>query len=101
MDRAILAAIIEKFDGGPVGIETLAAAVGEERDTIEDVYEPYLLQEGFIARTPRGRVATRAPTAPRPHPPRHAALKSDRRRAARRVRPFKIMASTRSYPVEG
>ena len=58
MDRAILAAIIDKFDGGPVGVESLAAAVGEESDTIGDVYEPYLLQEGFIARTARGRVAT-------------------------------------------
>jgi holliday junction DNA helicase RuvB len=58
MDRSILAAIIDKFDGGPVGVETLAAAVGEEADTIGDVYEPYLLQEGFIARTARGRVAT-------------------------------------------
>src|SRR5689334_4941831 len=58
MDRAILSAIINKFDGGPVGIETLAAAVGEEADTIGEVYEPYLLQEGFIARTARGRIAT-------------------------------------------
>jgi Holliday junction DNA helicase RuvB len=58
MDRAILAAIIEKFDGGPVGVESLAAAVGEEPDTIGEVYEPYLLQEGFIARTARGRIAT-------------------------------------------
>ena len=58
MDRAILSAIIDKFDGGPVGVETLAAAVGEEADTIGDVYEPYLMQEGFIARTARGRVAT-------------------------------------------
>jgi Holliday junction DNA helicase RuvB len=58
MDRAILVAIIEKFDGGPVGVESLAAAVGEEPDTIGEVYEPYLLQEGFIARTARGRVAT-------------------------------------------
>jgi Holliday junction DNA helicase RuvB len=58
MDRAILAAIIDKFDGGPVGVESLAAAVGEERDTIEEVYEPYLMQEGFIARTQRGRIAT-------------------------------------------
>jgi Holliday junction DNA helicase RuvB len=58
MDRAILAAIIDKFDGGPVGVESLAAAVGEETDTIGEVYEPYLLQEGFIARTSRGRVAT-------------------------------------------
>jgi len=59
MDRKILSAIIEKFDGGPVGIETIAAAVAEPRDTIEDVYEPYLLQCGFLQRTPRGRVATR------------------------------------------
>ncbi len=58
MDRALLAAIIDKFEGGPVGVESLAAAVGEEPDTIEEVYEPYLLQEGFIARTSRGRVAT-------------------------------------------
>jgi holliday junction DNA helicase RuvB len=58
MDRAILLAIIEKFDGGPVGVESLSAAVGEEADTIEEVYEPYLLQEGFLARTSRGRVAT-------------------------------------------
>jgi holliday junction DNA helicase RuvB len=58
MDRAILAAIIDMFDGGPVGVESLAAAVGEEPDTIGEVYEPYLLQGGFIARTARGRVAT-------------------------------------------
>ena len=59
MDRRLLLMLIEKFDGGPVGIETMSSALGEERDTIEDVYEPYLLQEGFIQRTPRGRVATR------------------------------------------
>lgn len=58
MDRKILLTIIEKFNGGPVGIETLSAAIGEEKDTIEDVYEPFLLQEGFIKRTPRGRVVT-------------------------------------------
>ncbi|HKV53661.1 MAG TPA: Holliday junction branch migration DNA helicase RuvB, partial [Candidatus Binataceae bacterium] len=58
MDRSILGAIIDKFDGGPVGVESLAAAVGEEPDTIGEVYEPYLLQEGFIARTARGRIAT-------------------------------------------
>jgi Holliday junction DNA helicase RuvB len=58
MDRRILLTIIEKFGGGPVGVETLAAAIGEERDTIEDVYEPYLLQNGFINRTRAGRVAT-------------------------------------------
>jgi len=59
MDRRLLFTIIEKFSGGPVGIETLSASLREERDTIEDVYEPYLLQEGFIERTPRGRLATR------------------------------------------
>lgn len=57
-DRAFLTLIIEKFDGGPVGIETVAAALGEDRETLEDVFEPYLLQEGFIARTKRGREAT-------------------------------------------
>ena len=59
MDRRLLLALIEKFDGGPVGVDSLAAAIGEERDTIEDVYEPFLIQQGFIMRTPRGRVATR------------------------------------------
>jgi Holliday junction DNA helicase RuvB len=59
MDRRILLTIIEKFDGGPVGVDTLAAALCEERDTLEDVYEPFLIQCGFLHRTPRGRVATR------------------------------------------
>jgi holliday junction DNA helicase RuvB len=59
IDRRILRAIIEKFDGGPVGIETLAAATSEETDTIMDVYEPYLIQLGFLQRTPRGRIVTR------------------------------------------
>jgi Holliday junction DNA helicase RuvB len=59
MDRRILSTIVEKFDGGPVGIETMSAALGEERDTLEDVYEPFLIQEGFLQRTPRGRLATR------------------------------------------
>ncbi len=58
-DRRILMALIDKFDGGPVGVDTLAAATSEETDTIMDVYEPYLLQLGFLQRTPRGRVATR------------------------------------------
>ena len=58
-DRNLLLTIIQKFDGGPVGIETLAASTSEEVETIEDVYEPYLLQLGFLARTPRGRIATR------------------------------------------
>lgn len=60
MDRKLLEAIVHKFDGGPVGVESLAAAIGEERDTIEDVIEPYLIQRGFLHRTPRGRVATQA-----------------------------------------
>src|ERR1700722_12005640 len=64
LDREILRAICLKFDGGPVGLSTLAIAVGEEQDTIEDVYEPYLLQEGLIKRTPRGRTATAAAFAP-------------------------------------
>jgi Holliday junction DNA helicase RuvB len=58
MDRRILAAIIERFDGGPVGVETLAAAIAEDRGTVEEVYEPFLLQRGYLHRTPRGRVAT-------------------------------------------
>ncbi len=59
MDRKLLLTIIDKFGGGPVGLETLAAAINEEKDTIEDVYEPFLIQEGFLDRTPRGRQATR------------------------------------------
>lgn len=59
MDRRLLLAMLEKFDGGPVGVDSLAAAIGEERGTIEDVLEPYLIQQGFLMRTPRGRVATR------------------------------------------
>jgi Holliday junction DNA helicase RuvB len=58
MDRLLLLSIIDKFSGGPVGLDTLAASLGEEKDTIEDVIEPFLLQQGYIARTPRGRVAT-------------------------------------------
>ena len=58
MDRRILMTLIQKFDGGPVGIDSIAAAIGEERDAIEEVYEPFLIQKGFIMRTPRGRVAT-------------------------------------------
>jgi Holliday junction DNA helicase RuvB len=60
MDRKLLLAVIEKFSGGPVGLDNLAAAIGEERDTIEDVLEPYLIQQGYLQRTPRGRVATLA-----------------------------------------
>ncbi len=59
LDRKFLLTLIEKFDGGPVGIDTLSSAIGEERDTLEDVYEPFLIQEGFLQRTPRGRMATR------------------------------------------
>ena len=58
LDRKLLLAIMEKFDGGPVGVDSLAAAIGEERDTIEDVLEPFLIQQGFMMRTPRGRVVT-------------------------------------------
>lgn len=58
MDRKLLLTVLEKFDGGPVGLDSLAAAIGEERGTIEDVLEPYLIQEGYLMRTPRGRVAT-------------------------------------------
>ena len=58
MDRKLLDTIIHKFDGGPVGVDNLAAAIGEERDTIEDVIEPYLIQHGYLQRTPRGRIAT-------------------------------------------
>jgi Holliday junction DNA helicase RuvB len=58
MDRKLLEAVIHRFDGGPVGLDNLAAAIGEEPGTIEDVIEPYLIQQGFVQRTPRGRVAT-------------------------------------------
>ncbi|MEE8420580.1 MAG: Holliday junction DNA helicase RuvB C-terminal domain-containing protein, partial [Dehalococcoidales bacterium] len=59
IDHKVLRTIMEKFNGGPVGLETIAAAISEEADTIMDVYEPYLLQLGFLERTPRGRLATR------------------------------------------
>ncbi len=59
IDRLIVKTIIEKFNGGPVGIETIAAATSEERDTISEIYEPYLMQIGFLARTPQGRIATK------------------------------------------
>ena len=60
LDRNLLLAIMEKFDGGPVGVDSIAAAIGEERGTIEDVVEPYLIQQGYLMRTPRGRVATKS-----------------------------------------
>jgi len=59
IDRRLLLAIIEKYDGGPVGLSTLAATLAEEQDALEEVYEPFLIQIGFLDRTPRGRVATR------------------------------------------
>jgi len=59
MDRRLLLTLLEKYDGGPAGVDSLAASIGEERDTIEDVLEPYLMQQGYIARTPRGRMATK------------------------------------------
>ena len=59
MDRRLLLMLMDKFDGGPVGVDSPAAAISEERDTIEDVIEPYLIQQGFLLRTPRGRAATR------------------------------------------
>jgi Holliday junction DNA helicase RuvB len=72
MDARVLRTLIEKFEGGPVGINTIAAAIGEDANTIEEVYEPFLVQNGFLQRTPRGRVATPMAyrhfgyTAPRP-----------------------------------
>jgi Holliday junction DNA helicase RuvB len=60
MDRKLLEAVIHRFDGGPVGLDNIAASIGEERDTIEDVIEPFLIQQGFLQRTPRGRIATLA-----------------------------------------
>jgi Holliday junction DNA helicase RuvB len=60
MDRILLEAVIHRFDGGPVGLDNIAASIGEERETIEDVIEPYLIQQGYLQRTPRGRIATLA-----------------------------------------
>jgi Holliday junction DNA helicase RuvB len=78
LDRRLLLTIIDKFDGGPVGVDSLAAAMSEERGTIEDVVEPFLIQQGFLMRTARGRVATRAAYAhfdiPPPPPDGHANL---------------------------
>jgi Holliday junction DNA helicase RuvB len=73
MDTMLLVTLIDKFEGGPVGVETLAAAIGEEKDTIEDVYEPFLIQAGFLQRTPRGRTATSLAYE-------HLARKQDRKR---------------------
>jgi Holliday junction DNA helicase RuvB len=77
MDRELLRALIDKFGGGPVGIDTLAAATGEDRGTIEDTYEPFLIQEGYLERTPRGRVAT-------PRAYAHFGIEEHERRPARR-----------------
>ncbi len=75
MDRSLMLAVIEKFEGGPVGVDNLAAAIGEERDTIEDVIEPFLIQQGYLKRTPRGRIATQIAY-------RHFGLPQPRRAAA-------------------
>ena len=80
MDRELLHTLIVKFGGGPVGIDTLAAATGEDRGTIEDTYEPFLIQEGYLERTPRGRVAT-----PRAYD--HFGLSESERRGVRRALP--------------
>jgi holliday junction DNA helicase RuvB len=84
MDRRLLRIIIDDYEGGPVGVETLAAALGEPRDTIEDVYEPFLLTAGLLDRTPRGRVATPEAFAHLSLPPRPEAGPSlfDPRRVA-------------------
>ena len=83
MDARILTTIIEKFGGGPVGLGTIAAAVGEDAGTLEEVYEPFLIQQGFLERTPRGRCATRARLpALRPH-----AARRSRRRSLKPERP--------------
>jgi Holliday junction DNA helicase RuvB len=80
MDRELLHTLIVKFGGGPVGVDTLAAATGEDRGTIEDTYEPFLIQEGYLERTPRGRVAT-------PRAYTHFGLSEGERRGARRAAP--------------
>ena len=94
MDRKLLEAVIHRFDGGPVGLDNVAAAIGEERDTIEDVIEPYLIQQGFLQRTPRGRIATLAayrhlgvaPPKSTRRPVRGRRLSRSARRAARQIR---------------
>jgi len=71
VDRKLLGTLIAHYDGGPAGLKALAAAVGEDAGTLEDLYEPYLIQEGFLQRTPRGRVATRRANEHLGLPPRH------------------------------
>jgi Holliday junction DNA helicase RuvB len=83
MDRRVLETLIDKFGGGPVGLATLAVSVGEEPDTIEDVYEPFLIEEGLIQRTPRGRVATRLAHEHIGRPVDPAAAELDRERRLR------------------
>ena len=101
LDREILRAVCEKFGGGPVGLGTLAVAVGEEADTIEDVYEPYLLQQGFLMRTPRGRDGDRRrvrPPRPRAAPWRRSApLLSSRRPCRRRPSERRAGGARRRY----
>ncbi len=103
LDREILRAICEKFGGGPVGLSTLAVAVGEEQDTVEDVYEPYLLQRGLLERTPRGRAATR-PGFPPPGPRAAGARRRpdpphvDRAGGVRVARVLRIFLSASLYP---
>ena len=83
LDRAVLDALLKLFGGGPVGLSTLAVAVGEERETVEEVAEPFLVREGLLARTPRGRVATPGGLgAPGPRPRRSAAGGADQRTTA-------------------
>ena len=92
VDREILNLILHKFDGGPVGLSTLAVAIGEEADTIEDVYEPFLLQRGFLMRTPRGRVLTRLGYE-------HCGVKPAGRRAGGAARhPFRVAAGAAPRP---
>ena len=93
MDRKLLEAVIHRFDGGPVGLDNVAAAIGEERDTIEDVIEPFLIQQGFLQRTPRGRIATLAAYR---HLGRGAA--EERRRPVRRRRLSQTRSSEASRP---
>lgn len=83
LDRNLLSALIEKFDGGPVGVDSLAAAISEERGTIEDVIEPYLIQQGYMMRTPRGRVATRLAW-------QHLGLSMPRREASSQASMFEV-----------
>ena len=96
LDRAVLVAVCKRFGGGPVGLSTLAISVGEERETVEEVAEPFLVREGFLMRTPRGRVATPAAWA---HlgltPPGHGALDAARRRA--RPGPVRVTTGFRRF----